>query len=392
MKYIPTNLLKYSLTAMLSVFFSITIVSAQNIKSDTPGKPAAEKSILEHIWEVPQLYEDDKNKVIQEFSIIGRYHGQYWSARDDKDKEEGWENRRIYVGAEARLFHNLTLHGQIKISDDFNPVYNGLYQAFVRWSPSKKFTMSAGRLDFLFVGLERSISSTRIVTFERSLLTNQLLPHEVVGAVAQGKSGNLTWRTGVFSGNIEQEFTNFSGGFGAVADVGYELPLFYSEGSLHLEYLYNNGNPSDNALEPYNHVLSLWHQGRSGPLSLGTEIIAAHGLEGHRSVIGITVLPTLVLWKNVVFKGDALEAILRYHYAVSNGENGLYLQQRYEQKIVPGGAGDHYNALYGGINWLIYESRLKLMTGVEYSAMKDTAEDGGTYKGWTYLAGGRIYF
>ena len=30
-----------------------------------------------------------------------------------------------------------------------------------------------------------------------------------------------------------KEFTTFAGGFGAVAGVGYSLPLFYAEGSLH---------------------------------------------------------------------------------------------------------------------------------------------------------------
>ena len=45
-----------------------------------------------------------------------------------------------------------------------------------------------------------------------------------------------------------------------------------------------------------------------------------------------------------------------------------------------------------GLNWLIYETRFKLMTGVEYSAMKDTADDGRSFNGWTYMAGMRVYF
>ena len=252
--------------------------------------------------------------------------------------------------------------------------------------------MSAGRLDFLFAGLERTISSTRIITFERSLLANQLLPREVVGAVAQGTSGSLTWRAGVLSGSIGTELTDFSGGYGAVAGLGYELPLFFHEGSIHLDYLYNNGNPGNNALEPYDHILSLWHQGKTGPFSMGVEFISAHGIEDNNMLFGLTLMPAYMLGKNVILKGDALEAVLRYQYSTCNGANGLQLQQRYEQKLVSGGQGDNYNAVYGGLNWLLYENRLKLMTGVEYSVMTDNAEDGGNFKGLTYLTGIRLYY
>ncbi len=73
------------------------------------------------------------------------------------------------------------------------------------------------------------------------------------------------------------------------------MPLFYTDGSLHLDYLYNNGNPSNDAFKPYDHILSL---------------------------------------------GD----------------------------------------------------RFKLMTGAEYSVMKDTALGHDSFNGWTCFAGVRVYF
>src|SRR5262249_53342938 len=154
----------------------------------------------------------------------------------DQGHTDGWENRRFFIGAEAELFHQLTLQVQIRASEDFDPFYDGLYQAFVEWYPSDAFTLSAGRVDYLFTGLERSVSSIRIVTFERGLLANQLLPGEVVGAVAESKAGEFSFRAGLFSGSIEEEFTQFKGGFGAVGCVGYNLPLFYETGSVHLDY------------------------------------------------------------------------------------------------------------------------------------------------------------
>ena len=127
------------------------------------------------------------------------------------------------------------------------------------------------------------------MTFERGQLANQLWPGEVVGAAAQGQSADFSYHAGVFSGSIDQEFTTFAGGFGAVAGLGYALPLFYENGSLHLDYLYNNGNPSNDAFEPYDHVVSLWHQGQKGPFGLGVDLTFGHGLDARPAVFGVTV-------------------------------------------------------------------------------------------------------
>ena len=106
----------------------------------------------------------------------------------------------------------------------------------------------------------------------------------------------------------------------------------------------------------------------------------------------MTVLPTYVFWKDLLRKGDALQAVLRYQYAVSDGDNGLQLQSRYEQEVVPGGLGNAYHAVYAGINYLIFGDRLKLMNGVEYSVMKDSALGHDSFNGWTFFSGVRVYF
>lgn len=59
---------------------------------------------------------------------------------------------------------------------------------------------------------------------------------------------------------------------------------------------------------------------------------------------------------------------------------------------MPDGFGDRYQAIYAGHTYLIFGDRLKVMTGAEYSVMHNSARDGGEFDGWTYLAGGRVYF
>src|SRR5262245_49843867 len=182
------------LTLLLAV---VVPASAQDVEPTTFWKRLEEKTIYERVWERLRFYENESNAVLQAVSVIGRYHGQFSSVNAELGHTDGWENRRFYLGAEAELFHQLTLHAQIKASEDFSPFYDGLYQAFVKWFPSDAFTLSAGRVDYLFTGLERSMSSTKIVTFERGLLANQLLPREVVGVVAESKAGKFSFRAGL---------------------------------------------------------------------------------------------------------------------------------------------------------------------------------------------------
>jgi hypothetical protein len=118
----------------------------------------------------------------------------------------------------------------------------------------------------------------------------------------------------------------------------------------------------------------------------------AHGLDARPAVLGVTVMPTYVLAKNLIRKGDALEAVLRYQFAVSDGDKGLQLQSRYEGEVVPNGPGNRYQAVYAGINYLVFGNRLKLMNGVEYSVMHDSAKDSDTFNGWTYFAAVRLFF
>jgi hypothetical protein len=374
---------------------AVLCAAAGNVSAQVAANAAAttpEKDIREKIWDLPKLYESDDNEILQSFSIIGRYHGQYWAVDANQGNADGWENRRFYLGAEAELFHHFKAQFQVKANEDFDPFYEGIYQAFVKWTPNDSFSLSAGRLDYLYSGLERSVSSTRIITFERGLLVNQLMPQEVVGILADAKQGKFSYRAGLFSGSIEDELTHFDGGFGAVLGVGYELPLFYQKGSLHLDYLYNNGNDGNNAFRPYDHVVSLWHQGYSGPFGLGVDLTYGNGLHGRPAVFGLTLLPSYTFAKNVLCKGDAFQLVLRYQFATSDEDNGLLLQSRYEREVSLGRNADQYNAFYAGINYLLYGDRFKLMTGVEYATAHDAANDGGEYDGWTYFAGVRLFF
>ena len=380
--------LKILVIIVIGSFSSLSQPATEN--EPAPGS-AADR--FQSIWSAATLYQNPDNPVIQSFTLVGRYHGQHWSVDADQGKADGWDNRRIIFGFQSGIYRDFLVELQMKINEDFSPVSDELYTAFVGWTPEETdFSAILGRVDYLFIGMERSTSSKKIATFERGLLAGQLTPGEAVGLHFKTEFDALTVHTGVYSGSINEVFSDFDAGIAVELGVGYDLPLFYDQGALHLDFLYNDGNQDNNAFKPYRQVVSLWHRGNKGAFGLGMDLTSGSGgFGGQPDVLGFTLLPTYDLSNSLLIGGDKLELALRYQYVDSDGENGLILSKRYEQEVTTG-YGDSYQAFYTGLNYLLYGDRLKFMAGAEYSKMEDSANDGGEFQGWTYLAGLRLYF
>ena len=374
------------------VRFALALTASISLNAWSQQEDAQADSIYDRIWDSLVFYENRDNPIIQSVSLIGRYHGQYWSVHADQGDAADWENRRKIVGFSTKWFQHFTLQAQMFLQTDGGSLYGGLYEAFIKWSPpNKDFSLSIGRLDYLFTGYERSISSKRIKAIERGLLVNQIMPAEVVGAHLKGAQGRFSYHAGLFSGSIEEEFSDFEAGAAAVIGAAYDTPLFYEKGSLHLDYLHAPNDRDANAFRPYRDVVSLWHRGESQRFEMGVDMTVAQPLESGGHVFGLTVEPAWVLTNELLGNNDPLQLVFRYQYANSSRENGLFLQRRYEQKVTEG-QGDRYQALYTGLSYFLYGHKLKLMAGGEFAHMKDDAEDGGKFKGWTWFGAVRLYF
>ena len=351
------------LAALARALTTLWFVTVPALAVASDGQSGTPPEAFDTLWEIPDVYHSDSNAVVQDFAFIGRYHGQYWYASSDGNHEADWENRRMFLGFKTSLFNRFTLESQFGIAEDFDPFYDGLYVTFLEWENHEgSASVSAGRLDYLFTGLERSTSSKRISTIERSLLVNQIMPGEVVGVHGTGQGQHISWHGGVYSGSIEDEFTDFDGGLGATAGVSTSLSLFHDSGDIHLEYLYNDGDELNNAFEPYDHIVSLWHQGQSGPWGTGIDLTLASGLDGNSDLLGFTLLPTRDLASGVFISGDQLQLAGRYHFASSDQDQGLSFNRRYEQSVASG-EGDRYQSFYLGLNYLLYSHKLKVIAG-----------------------------
>jgi len=103
-----------------------------------------EPSALEQLWSLATLYKDDGNPFLQEFKLRERYHGQYHWLDSEQGNDEGWEDRRSRFGFDAKLFDKtIELRADFRSSDGFDPFYNGLVDAFLKWKPSEDFSLSA---------------------------------------------------------------------------------------------------------------------------------------------------------------------------------------------------------------------------------------------------------
>ena len=89
-----------------------------------------------------------------------------------------------------------------------------------------------------------------------------------------------------------------------------------------------------------------------------------------------------------VYITDGWQAVFRYTYINSDGNNGIRFG-RYENQLTSG-RGDEYNEFYVGVNKYFYGHKLKWQTGVQYTTMNDSAGDGGNYNGWGVTTGIRI--
>lgn len=76
----------------------------------------------------------------------------------------------MYSGINSRFFNSFTLEIHAAFSDDFDPVYKAIYDAFLKMDNSgSDLSVSLGRLDFVYTGMERTTSPKKILPLERSI-------------------------------------------------------------------------------------------------------------------------------------------------------------------------------------------------------------------------------
>ena len=334
------------------------------IALSTGAKTGESLSLGDQLENLGRLYHNKDNPFLQTFWLLGRYHGQYHWARGSAANDDGYESRRIRLGAQAHFFNHLTLHAQAISGSDFEPWYNGFTELWARWTFSNSLQLTIGQQKHRF-SHDRNVSSRYIQTLERSLVINMFGADYTPAITLSGQKGRFDYYTGVFSNatgtDMWKAFTVLNSGYSFLAAVYYDLgkSLGTDTAFLHASYVHSDANRSATNLNRFEDGISSALILTKGPASFMAEGIIGLGAAG--DVYGLNIQPGY-------FLTDKLQIVGRYQVAGSSGTNGLRAQSRYER---PAGlrTGDLYQAGYLGLNYHIAKHRIKLMTGVEYSTL-----------------------
>lgn len=409
---------------LLALLGSGTVQSHAEASGLLTGNTYQGDTTYDKLWSLATLYKDESNPILQELALQGRHHLQWaevheaghhydfddldGGANDERFLGDDLEVRRLRLGFKSKWFNQYKLEGQFDLDPDFD--YNSgpdilpgfakqIYDLYLTYAPSDAFNLSIGKTKMRF-SREQEISSKEILTFERSLLANALFPGELTGIWVSGKgiAGHWLYEAGIFSNERTSGFTSLGSDNGEIllAKIGYD----YSNASgmdsaiVGLHFMHNtdpgassgngNGYSSSRTSPKYSTSVSLNNDLIQGRFGLTSEMLWANGDVGQSDVFGISLIPSY-------FIADGLQVVGRVQYATSARANGLSLPSRYEAVIPGDDKGDEYLSGYLGLNYYLYGHKLKLMTGVEYSAM-DGNGPSGDYDGFTVFSGLRLYF
>ena len=344
--------------------------TADNVASGKLAKavgPSIAESISlgDRLENLGRLYNNEDNPILQNLWILGRYHGQYHWSDGSNGEDEGYESRRIRIGGQAQLFNHLVLHAQAISGSDFEPVYNGFTELWVRWMFSDAVQLTIGQQKHRF-SHDRNVSSRYIQTLERSALINMFGADYTPAVTLSGRKGHIDYYAGIFSNaagtDMWESFTELNSGYSLLAAVYYDLgkSLGTDSAFLHASYVHSDANDNATNLNRYEDGFSAALIMTKGPASFMAEGIIGLGAE-KGDAYGINL-------QSGYFITDKLQIVGRYQLAASNGENGIQAQRRHERSAGLS-TGDLYQAGYVGLNYHIAKHRIKVMTGIEYSTL-----------------------
>ncbi|WP_395344874.1 porin [Ningiella sp. W23] len=349
-------------TLTITLFGALLILSHYaNAEKAIKGDPLTQQ--FDDIWSFAELYGEPDKKDEPFIKLRGRYHGQQYWADGDDSSDNDWENRRVRLGLGVRLSERLDFAFEFNMyRQSGDNVINNFDFISLNYALSDNTELSVGKLRRNPLTREDGMTSNKILTLERSILTTRFFMDNVGGVYVEHKEGDWTLGGGVLKGSSEDDLRlpSLDGATMVQLNVAKQIS---KATEIRLDYLNNSGDPDNNEVEPYRHVVSLNSSTRSGRWGLMTDLIYAAALpEARGDLFGIVLLPHYMLT-------ERLQVVGRYTYTSSNEDNGIRLPRRYERGTVAEGFefGDNHQAFYAGLNYYFYGHNFKVMSGLEYT-------------------------
>ncbi|HVL78740.1 MAG TPA: porin [Sphingomicrobium sp.] len=357
----------------------------QSAPVDAPAPKEKSPSRLEPLWSAMTLHKDSEADVLNEFRLVGRLHLDHYVLDSAIGDGSDLVARRARAGARARMFERLDAHLEADLDLEGGPLFSRLTDAYIAWRFSEAARLTAGKHSVKFT-LDGATSSNELLTIDRSNVANNFWFTEeyAPGVSFSGRGGKWSYNSGIYSGGRRNRgLGEFDAGYFWLASVGHDLAqaLGVKRATLRADYVYNKPDADSDFTRPFEHIGALVLLLDAGRWGFSGDFVGADGFLGQSDGVGATALPWLKLT-------DSLQLAGRYTFLKSEYRNGLRLA-RYEN-VTTRGRGDLYHELYGGLNYYIHGHRLKAQTGLTWANMRDRANDGGAYEGWTWTSALRV--
>ena len=378
-------------------------------------RPEWAPSPLDPIWSRAVLFEDNDNPWIQQLAVMGYYQfGGSWGTAEVEGQPDNvgldtTRTRRARLGARAKIFGNT----EIETVGEF--AGRGDYQRLVRLKARTRVLdnhyVEYGKFQPRF-GIEQSKDPSQLLTPERSLLANMLMPAETMGVAFVQDCLPWAWSLGWFSSDFDRYVPGLEGNGFLAASIAYEGGERLEDGRAmrtrwHLDYLHNLDEDGSETIPRYNVAGRRSANGDQligrNPsfrhlLSTGVELETERFLfegdfqlaNGETNAWGMTITPSY--WA----VPGTLRVVGRYHYADSDdagalvGGLGVGNDPFFDQS--PLFVGDEFHSFYLGANLHLYRDRVVVMNGLEYALMKDEAGGGFETDAWIWHSGASVSF
>lgn len=337
-------------------------------------------------WSHATLYNQPNSQSLDKLALSGRLQAEtaFFDADQGDYDDSRW--RRFRFGFKASLFQHWVFHmeGDFDLNNEPGDNYSRLTDSYIGWYPNKRLAVKVLKQSAGFT-LDGATSSKKLLTLQRNNLTNNLwfTAEYFTGATISGTAlDDWKYKAGVFSSADSDEISDFDASYFSLLSLGrdFSSQLGLKQATVRLDYIYNDEDAEANTRD-FSHVVSLSSQWQQGNWGLRTDLSAGDGYDGQSDIWGLVIMPFYDFTQH-------LQAVLRYSYISSKDDNGIRLG-RYENEVVSG-RGDDYREFYTGFNVFLYGHKLKWQTGLQYTIMDDSADDGGEYDGWGVGTGLRV--
>lgn len=355
-------------------------------QTDAKGKGVIEAA------KIP-VYVTPKSKYVEELKLRGRLQWQWgYSFAHNGGTNASYstfETRRARIGVEGKLANDFRF--MVELNAGGAPGV-GLNEYFIQYMGYDYARPLVGRVKPRF-GYEENTSSAKILTVERSRITNLFATSYITGAVLDGEYSVFNYSMGIFNAtnggsagtdvnpvgfNNQDYLYNVSVGLDFSELVGTPL-------EFRADYMNFTTNPLVVAPNPLNLQQNLDVSMRVGfgPFDLRAEWY--YGFDSNATNLAGLKNPNegdseyvwaVVVEPSIFVIADKLQLVSRFEYG-SSGYRVIRTTTRYENRLPGAGTpGTEYWAVYGGLQYFINGDDLKLMAGYYYSKQNDGIGDG----------------